>query len=76
MKRPKKYEDKLFIDMPLGEALERFIGVDPKELQANIDKSKKRKPPGSGRKEPPGGTDVGDDAQVVRLRDRRKRHHG
>ena len=30
-KRP-PYEDKLHVDMPLGEALERLVGVDPKEM--------------------------------------------
>lgn len=76
MKRPKKYEEKLFIDMPLGEALERFIGVDPKEMHANIEKAKrKKKAPGSKGGEPPGDTNQGD-VSVVRLRDRRKRHHG
>jgi hypothetical protein len=43
----------LGLDMPFGEALERFIGVDPKEMHANVAKSKKKKPPG-GKKAAPG----------------------
>jgi hypothetical protein len=46
----------LTLDMPFGEALERFMGVDPKEMHANIAKSKKKKPPGGKKKKssPPG----------------------
>lgn len=58
----KKYEQPLHIDMPFDEALERFAGVDPKEMQANIDKEKKKKPPEA---EASGGP-------VVHLRDKRK----
>jgi hypothetical protein len=62
MKMPKKYDDKLFIDMPFGEALERYAGVRPGEMHANIEKSKKKKPPSGNAakrrgKQPPGGHD-------------------
>jgi hypothetical protein len=43
-KRPRTYEDKMNLDMPFGEALERFIGTDPREVAANIAKSKAAKP--------------------------------
>ena len=43
-KRPRTYEDKLHLDMPFDEAVERFIGTDPKEVAANIAKSKRAKP--------------------------------
>ena len=67
----RKYEEQLYIDMPFGEAVERFIGVKPEELKENLEKQKrKRKPSGSGRKKPPEGTDA--DPKVVRLRDQRK----
>lgn len=67
----RKYDEKLYIDMPFEEAVERFIGVKPEELKENLDKQKrKRKAPGSGRKVPPGGNDA--DQKVVRLRDKRK----
>ena len=67
----RKYDPPLYIDMPFGEAVERFIGTDPKELKENLDKQKrKRKSPGSGRNVPPGDTDA--DPKVVRLRDKRK----
>jgi hypothetical protein len=41
---PQTYEEKLRIDMPFDEALQRFIGTDPKEVAANIAKSKAAKP--------------------------------
>jgi hypothetical protein len=53
----KGYEPKLALDMPFGEALERFVGVKPRELEANVAKSKKAKPPG-GRKRAPSGDKV------------------
>jgi hypothetical protein len=65
----KKYDEKLFIDMPFGEALERFAGVDPKEMHANIAKTKRKR--SSGGKPP----DNPVDQKVVRLRDRRKAHN-
>ena len=68
----KKYEEKLYIDMDPDEALERFINVDPQELQANLDKHKRKKRSPEHRSE--GNPD--DPAQtVVRLRDRRERKH-
>ena len=32
----RKYDDKMNLDMPFAEALERFVGVDPREMHANI----------------------------------------
>ena len=49
----KPYEDKLFIDMNFGEALERFAGTKPREVAASIAKSKKAKPPGGKLRKPP-----------------------
>jgi hypothetical protein len=63
----RKYDDKMNLDMPFAEALERFVGVDPREMHANIAKAKKAKPPG-GRKAPP---PVVDDPKVAKLRDAR-----
>lgn len=68
----KRYDDKLHLDMGFAEAMERFAGVDPHEMHANIRKAKKRKPPG-GKKHKPSGDAVGQN--VVRLRDRRKSNH-
>jgi hypothetical protein len=73
--RKKRYDDKLHLDMPFGEALERFVGTKPAEMHANIRKAKKKKPPG-GKKHKPSGDAVGGAQNVVRLRDRRKAHHG
>lgn len=67
---PRKYDDKMKLNMPFGEALERFAGTDPKEMHANIKRAKKKKPPG-GKKAPPGNTD--DPTNVASLRDRRMR---
>ncbi len=66
MGRPPKEE--FGLDMRFGDALERFIGADPKEMHANIAKSKKKKPPG-GKKKPPGGTVKA--KNVISLKDRK-----
>jgi hypothetical protein len=42
MARPPK--ETLILDMPFGEALERFVGVAPGQLQASIAKGKRKKP--------------------------------
>lgn len=59
MGRPPK-EVFLGLDMPFSEALERYSGVKPKEVEANIAKEKKKKPP--GKKAPDG---QGSKAKVV-----------
>ena len=67
----RRYDDKMKLDMPFGEALERFAGLKPAEMHANIKRAKKKKPPG-GRKRKP--SDGAVEAQnVVSLRDRRSR---
>ena len=81
MSKRRTYEERLHIDMPFGEALERFIGVDPKEVEANVAKAKKKKPPGGTRVAkrkhgPPGGSHTKtktNDSTVANLRDRRTR---
>jgi hypothetical protein len=70
----RRYDDKLHLDMSFGEAVERFAGVKPSEMHANIRKAKKKKPPG-GKKDKPSG-DAVVSQNVVRLRDRRKPNHG
>lgn len=64
------------LDMPFDEALKRFIATDPREVEDNIKRSKKRKPPG-GKKKPPSDGKI-DERNVVSLRDRRmlKRNYG
>ena len=42
MARPPK--EATVLDMPFGEALERFVGTKMSEVRANIRKAKKRKP--------------------------------
>ncbi len=67
--RPPK-EPMLGLDMPYGEALERFVGVDPRQVQDNIVRSKKKKPPGGKKKKrvPPGKK--AKTGNVVSLRER------
>jgi hypothetical protein len=62
------------LDMPFDEALRRLIDTDPAELEANIKRSKKKKPPSRTKKALLGG----DQKSVVSLRDRRmsKRNNG
>jgi hypothetical protein len=59
------------LDMPFGEAMERFIGVKPREMEANIAKSKKKKPPGGKKKKrsPPGKK--AKSGNVILLKDRK-----
>jgi hypothetical protein len=80
MKKPKikstPPEPPFGLNMPFDEALRRFIGTDPGELEANIKRSKKKKPPGGKKKARPGGKI--DQKNVVSLRDTRmaKRNYG
>ncbi len=69
-------EPPLGLDMPFDEALKRFIGVDPTEVEAGIKQSKKKKPPG-GKKKPPSDGAVSQE-NVVSLREKRirKRNYG
>ena len=60
----------LGLHMPFGEAWERFIGVDPKEVDANEAKSKKKKPPGS-KKAKPSGKVKAKSKNVISLKDRK-----
>ena len=43
MAKRSPYEPKMKLDMPFSEALERFIGTDPKEMHRNILRAKKKK---------------------------------
>jgi hypothetical protein len=73
----RRYDDKMKLNMPFSEALERFVGTKPKEMHANIAKAKKKKPPGGKkRKAPPGSTSEAQN--VLSLRDGRirKANHG
>ena len=66
--RPPK--DALGLDMPFDEAMERFASVDPKEMHANIARSKKKKPPGGKKKRKPSGAKVKNE-NVLSLRERK-----
>jgi hypothetical protein len=68
----KRYDDKMKLDMPFAEALERYAGTDPKEMHANIAKAKQKKPPG-GKHQPPGKTSAGSTENLLSLRDARVR---
>lgn len=71
MTKRKPYDEKLHLDMPLSEALERFVGVDPKEMRANIKRAKQKKPPG-GKEPPPDDTTNVSDLRAARNRKRNK----
>jgi hypothetical protein len=65
------------LDMPFGEALKRFIGTDPNELETNVRKAKKKKPPGSkSKRKPSGGNNQSDTVVSLRSRRVRKRNTG
>ena len=70
----KKYEDKLFLDIPFGEALECFAKTNVNEVAASVARSKKAKPPGGKLRKPPGA--VVKSQKVVRLADKRKPKRG
>lgn len=67
----KNYEGKLFLDIPFGEALERFAETEPKQVAAGIAKSKKAKPSGGKLKPPPDL--IAQSKNVVKLARKRKR---
>jgi hypothetical protein len=68
---PRKYDDKMSLDLPFDEALERFAGTDPKEMRANIARSKAAKPEAE-RKRP---TPKPDQTNVAKLRGKPKGSH-
>ena len=70
-----KHPSPFKIKMGFDEALERFVGTKPSEVDALIKRGKKGKPPGSKAKRTPSG---GSSQSVLSLRDRRmaKRNKG
>jgi hypothetical protein len=82
MKKPKiksaPPEPPFGLNMPFDEALKRFIATDPEELEANVKRSKKKKPPGGKKKNPSDGKVKSKSQNVVSLRDTRirKRNYG
>jgi len=71
-RKGKKLEPKFGLDMPFDEAMARFIQTKPSEVEASIQRSKKKKPPGGKAKRKPSGGSVQNET-VVSLRDRRMR---
>jgi hypothetical protein len=72
-----KHPSPFKIQMGFDEALERFIGTKPSEVDALIKQGKKAKPPGSKRKrKPSGGTSQSDTVVDLRRRRMRKRNTG
>ena len=65
----KTYDEKLSLDMPFDEALERYIGTDPNEYAAAVAAGKKAKP-AAERKRP---TAKPDQTNVTKLRGKPKR---
>jgi hypothetical protein len=66
----------LGLDMPFDEAMKRFIGTDPKEVEASIGKAKKKKPPGGETRKPSGGNAQSESVVSLRSRRVRKRNTG
>lgn len=66
--RPPK--ETLGLNMPFEEALDRLIGVNPRELAANEAKSKKKKPPGT-KKKPKASGGMAKSQNVISLKDRK-----
>ena len=65
----KRYNDKLHIDMSFGELVERFARVRPAEIEANIKRSKQKKPPrAKAKRKTPGGKAK---ANVLSFRERK-----
>jgi hypothetical protein len=64
------------LDMPFDEALKRFIGTDPKEVDESIGRSKRKKPPGGKPRKPSGGNDQSESVISLRSRRMRKRNTG
>ncbi len=67
----------LKIDMGFDEALERFIGTKPSEVDALIERGKTKKPPGTKRaRKASGGTSQSESVVDLRRRRMRKRDIG
>jgi hypothetical protein len=65
------------IKMDFGEALERFIQTDPREVEELIKRSKTKKPPGTKRKaKVSGGNSQSETVVDLRRRRMRKRDTG
>jgi hypothetical protein len=62
--------------MPFDEALKRFIGTDPKEVEASVGRAKKKRPPGSKKLAPSGGNNQIESVVNLRSRRVRKRNTG
>jgi hypothetical protein len=70
-----KHPSPFKIKMGFDEALERFIGTKPSEVEALIKRGKKEKPPGTKRKAS-GGSSQSDTVVDLRRRRMRKRNTG
>jgi hypothetical protein len=69
-----KHPSPFKIKMGFDEALERFIGTKPSEVEALIKRGKKGKPP--GKRKPSGGSSQSDTVVDLRRRRMRKRNTG
>jgi hypothetical protein len=72
-----KHPSPFKIKMGFDEALERFIGTKPSEVDSLIERGKQKKPPGSkARRKPSGGSSQSDPVVDLRHRRMRKRNEG
>jgi hypothetical protein len=67
-RKGKTQEPPLSLDMPFDKAMQRFMQTNPKEVDASIARSKKKKP--GGKKAPPGN--ASQSPNVAALRGKRK----
>ena len=75
-KRPRTYDDKMKLNIPFAEALERYAGTSPKEMHANIRRAKKKKPPGGKKRKPSSGSSQAENVVSLKIRRVRKRNTG
>ncbi len=74
MPKRRKQQPKLHLDMPFGEAMERFAGVGVDHVLANVKRAKQKNPP-RGKKAPRGG-DTQSGVASLRVKRLRKRNTG
>ena len=77
MSKGVKHPSPFKLHLDPDEALERFIGTKPSEVEALIKRGKKKKPPGGKRAhKPSGGTSQSESVVDLRRRRMRKRETG
>jgi hypothetical protein len=77
MTKSQKHPSPFKLQIDPDEALERFIGTKPSEVEALIERGKQKKPPDSKRaRKAPGGSSQSESVVDLRRRRMRKRETG